>query len=176
LSESKVLIINQITLFIEDKAKTLLILIVLGNNLNIKIKVSKIIVNINILFTLILNIIIKGIIFWIVDKINRVFNELVFKIEINQEWNGLIPNFMNSLKFIKIKKLLLIMKKKKNLIKKITDAHLWMRKYFIEFSISIFSFDDITGKNLNIFNSKLIHISKLEFTLKEIIIEIIIKK
>ena len=44
LSESKVLIINQITLFIEDKAKTLLMLIVLGNNLNIKIKVNKIIV------------------------------------------------------------------------------------------------------------------------------------
>jgi len=63
LSESKVLIINQITLFIEDKAKTLLMLIVLGNNLNIKIKVNKIIVIINILFTLILNIIIKGIIF-----------------------------------------------------------------------------------------------------------------
>ena len=109
LSEIKVLIINQIILFIEDKAKTLLILIVLGNNLNIKIKVNKIIVNINILFTLILNIIIKGIIFWIVDKINRLFNELVFKIEINQEWNGLIPNFRNNLKFIKIEKLLLIM-------------------------------------------------------------------
>ena len=43
-----------------------------------------------------------------VDRINKVFNELVFKIEINQEWNGLIPNFINNLKFIKIKKLLLI--------------------------------------------------------------------
>ena len=63
LRESKVLIINQIILFIEDKAKTLLILIVLGSNLNIKINVHIIILNINILFTLILNIIIKGIIF-----------------------------------------------------------------------------------------------------------------
>ena len=65
------------------------------------------------LFTLVLNIIIKGIIFWKVDKINKVFSELVFKIEINHEWNGLIPNFINSLKFIKIKKLLLTIKKKK---------------------------------------------------------------
>ena len=96
-------------LFIEDRAKTLLMLMVLGNNLHVRIKVNKIILNINTLFTLMLNIIIKGIIFWTVDKINRVYNELVFKIEINQEWKGLIPNFINSLKFIKIKKLLLIM-------------------------------------------------------------------
>jgi len=128
------------------------------------------------LFTLILNIIIKGIIFWKVDKINKVFSELVFKIEINHEWNGLIPNFINSLKFIKIKKLLLTIKKKKNLIKKVIEAHLWMRKYFIEFSISTFSFEDIIGKNLNIFNSNLIHINNLDVTLKDIIIEINIKK
>ena len=53
---------------------------------------------------------------------NKVFSELVFKIEINHEWNGLIPNFINSLKFIKIKKLLLTIKK--NLIKKVIEAHL----------------------------------------------------
>ena len=163
-------------LFIEDNANTLLILIVLGNKLNINIKVKKITISINMLFTFVLNIMIKGIIFWRVDKINKVFNELVFKIEINHEWNGLIPNFINSLKFIKMKKLLLTTKKKKNLIKKVIEAHLWMRKYFIEFSISTFSFEDIMGKNLNIFNSNLIHINNLDVTLKEIIIEINIKK
>ena len=115
-------------------------MIVLGNKLNINIKVKKITISINMLFTFVLNIMIKGIIFWRVDKINKVFNELVFKIEINHEWNGLIPNFINSLKFIKMKKLLLTTKKKKNLIKKVIEAHLWMRKYFIEFSISTFSF------------------------------------
>jgi len=75
-----------------------------------------------------------------------------------------------------MKKLLLTTKKKKNLIKKVIEAHLWMRKYFIEFSISTFSFEDIMGKNLNIFNSNLIHINNLDVTLKEIIIEINIKK
>jgi len=66
--------------------------------------------------------------------------------------------------------------KKKKLIKKITEAHLWIKKYFIEFSISICSLDEIIGKNLIIFNSSNIHIKKLEFTLKEIKIDKIIKK
>ena len=50
-------------LFIEDRAKTLLMLMVLGNNLHVRIRVNKIMLNINTLFTLMLNIIIKGIIF-----------------------------------------------------------------------------------------------------------------
>ena len=65
---------------------------------------------------------------------------------------------------------------KKNLIKKMIEAHLWIKKYFIEFSISIYSFEEIIGKNLNIFNSNNIHIRKFEFILKEIKIEINIKK
>jgi len=52
-----------------------------------------------------------------------------------------------------------------------TDANLWIKKYFIEFSISIFSLVEIMGKNLSIFNSSLIHIIKLELNLIDIIIE-----
>lgn len=40
----------------------------------------------------------------------------------------------------------------------------------------MFSFDDIMGRNLNMFNSNLIHNNKLEDTLNEIIIDINIKK
>jgi len=57
-----------------------------------------------------------------------------------------------------------------------TDANLWIKKYFIEFSISIFSLVEIIGKNLSIFNSSLIHIIKLELNLIDIIIEKKIKK
>jgi len=57
-----------------------------------------------------------------------------------------------------------------------TDANLWIKKYFIEFSISIFSLVEIMGKNLSIFNSSLIHIIKLELNLIDIIIEKKIKK
>ena len=57
-----------------------------------------------------------------------------------------------------------------------TDANLWIKKYFIEFSISIFSLVEIMGKNLSIFNSSLIHIMKLELNLIDIIIEKKIKK
>ena len=47
-----------------------------------------------------LNKINNGMTFWNVDKIKRIFKDLVFKIEINQEWKGLTPNFIKSLKFI----------------------------------------------------------------------------
>lgn len=102
LIEKSTLKINQIILFIEDMANTLFVLTVLGSNIIIKTKVKKITKNINKLFTLILNIITKGIIFWIVDNMKRVIRDLVFRIEINQEWKGLIPNFINNLKFIKM--------------------------------------------------------------------------
>ena len=52
--------------------------------------------------------IIKGINFWIVDKIIKIYSEQVFKIEINQVWNGEIPNFIN----------ILIINNKKNLLNK----------------------------------------------------------
>jgi len=109
--------------------------------------------------------IIKGINFWIVDKKIRMNKELDFKIEINQIWNGTIPNFIKILKIIKILKLFNNILEKKNLIKKIIEAHLWIRKYFIEFSISIFSLYEKIGKNLNMFNSRLNHIKNLELTL-----------
>ena len=118
----------------------------------------------------------NGINFWIDDNINKIFKDLVFKIEINHEWNGLIPNLINILIIIKIFKVLIIISKKKNLNKNITDANLWIKKYFIEFSISIFSLVEIIGKNLSIFNSSLIHIIKLELNLIDIIIEKKIKK
>ena len=57
-----------------------------------------------------------------------------------------------------------------------TDANLWIKKYFIEFSISILSLVEIIGKNLSIFNSSLIHIIKLELNLIDIIIEKRFKK
>ena len=65
---------------------------------------------------------------------------------------------------------------KKNLIKKIIDAHLWIIKYFTEFSNSIFNPEEIIGKNLNILISNLIHIINLELNLIAIIIDIINKK
>jgi len=59
--------------------------------------------------------IIKGINFWIVDKKIRMNKELDFKIEINQIWNGTIPNFIKILKIIKILKLFNnILEKKKS--------------------------------------------------------------
>ena len=118
----------------------------------------------------------NGINFWIDDNINKIFKDLVFKIEINHEWNGLTPNLINILIIIKIFKVLIIISKKKNLNKNITDANLWIKKYFIEFSISMFSLVEIIGKNLSIFNSSLIHIIKLELNLIDIIIEKKIKK
>jgi len=66
-------------------ANTLLILKVLGRSIKIKNKVKKITIKSIKLFDLILNIITSGIIFWILDNIKRMFKELVFKIEINQE-------------------------------------------------------------------------------------------
>ena len=64
---------------------------------------------------------------------------------------------------------------KKNLIKKIIDAHLWIIKYFTEFSNSIFNPEEIIGKNLNILISSLIHIINLELNLNAIKIDINIK-
>jgi len=111
-----------------------------------------------------------------VDKKIKINKELDFRIEINQIWNGTIPNFIKILKIINILKLFKNINIKKNLIRKIIDAHLWIKKYFIEFSISIFSLYEKTGKNLNIFNSNLSHIKNLEFTLIDSIIEKKIKK
>ena len=71
---------------------------------------------------------------------------------------------------------LFICLKKKNLSKNTTEAHLWIKKYFIEFSSSILILEEIIGKNLNIFSSKLIHIKKLELILKDKTIDIKSKK
>ena len=91
-------------------------------------------------------------------------------------WNGEIPNFMNILiisnKFIELKKY----DEKKNLIKKIIEAQLWIKKYLTEFSNSILRPDEIIGRNLNILISSLIHIIKLELKLNAITIEINNKK
>ena len=65
---------------------------------------------------------------------------------------------------------------KKKLIKKIIEAHLWIIKYLTEFSNSIFSPEEIIGKNLSILISKLIHIMNLELNLIAIIIDRNIKK
>ena len=65
---------------------------------------------------------------------------------------------------------------KKKLIKKIIEAHLWIIKYLTEFSNSIFSPEEIIGKNLSILISKLIHIINLELNLIAIIIDRNIKK
>ena len=75
-------------------------------------------------------------------------------------------------KFIELKKY----EEKKNLIKKIIDAQLWIKKYLTEFSNSIFRPDEIIGRNLNILISKLTHIIKLELKLNAITIEINNKK
>ena len=48
------------------------------------------------------------------------------------------------------------------------EAILWIKKYFIEFSIGEYSLDVIIGRNLNIFNSNLTHIIIAEFLLIEI--------
>ena len=50
-------------------------------------------------------------------------------------------------------------------IKKITDANLWIKKYFIEFSNDLIPSDDIIGKNLNIFISREIHREILDILL-----------
>ena len=75
-------------------------------------------------------------------------------------------------KFIELKKY----DEKKNLIKKIIEAQLWIKKYLTEFSNSILRPDEIIGRNLNILISNLIHIIKLELKLNAITIEINNKK
>ena len=65
---------------------------------------------------------------------------------------------------------------KKYLIKKIIDAHLWIKKYLTEFSNSIFNPEEIIGKNLNILISSLIHIINLELNLNAIKIDINIRR
>ena len=40
---------------------------------------------------------IRGIIFWTVNKSIRIYKEHDFKIEINQVWKGETPNFINIL-------------------------------------------------------------------------------
>jgi len=117
----------------------------------------------------------KGIIFWIDESIIKIYIELVFKIEINHTWKGATPNFINILIIINIYKLY-IWDIKKKLKRKIIEAHLWTKKYFMAFSNSKFIFEDIIGKNLNMFNSNLNHIKKLELILNDKIIEINIKK
>ena len=97
LLEIIILIIIQPILFIEDKARILFKEIVLGSiiivkkifnnkNINKKNKLILIFLKIN-----------KGIIFWIEERIIKIYIELVFKIEINQIWKGAIPNFINML-------------------------------------------------------------------------------
>ena len=51
------------------------------------------------------------------------------------------------------------------------EAILWIKKYFIEFSIGEYSLDIIIGKNLNILISNLSHIINLELNLIDIIID-----
>ena len=55
---------------------------------------------------------------------------------------------------------------KKYLIKKIIDAHLWIKKHLTKFSNSIFNPEEIIGRKLNISISKLIHIKSLDYILK----------
>lgn len=124
---------------------------------------------------LIFLIIIRGIIFWTEERRIKIYKELVFKIEINHTWKGATPNFINILIIIRIY-ILFIYVKKKNLRRKIIEAQLWTKKYFIEFSNSIDNLDEMIGKNLNIFNSRLIHIKKFELILKEKTIDINNKK
>jgi len=69
----------------EEIANTLLMLKVLGRSISIKNKVKKITIKSIKLLDLIFHIITNGIIFWIVDNKKRMFKELIFKIEINQE-------------------------------------------------------------------------------------------
>ena len=48
------------------------------------------------------------------------------------------------------------------------EATLWIKKYFIEFSIGEYSLDVIIGRNLNILSSRLTHIIIVELLLKAI--------
>jgi len=56
------------------------------------------------------------------------------------------------------------------------DAQLWIIKYFTEFSNSMFTPDEIIGRNLSMLISNLIHIINLELKLVAIIIDINNKK
>ena len=52
------------------------------------------------------------------------------------------------------------------------DAQLWIIKYFTEFSNSMFTPDEMIGRNLSMLISNLIHIINLELNLNAIIIDI----
>ena len=107
-----------------------------------------------------------GINFCRVDNTNIVFNLIVLEIEKNHPWKGAPPSLIiiDKLVIKLIKKLKFIINKIEDKINKI-EAILWIKKYFILFSIGLISMDDIIGKNLKIFNSKESHNKNIEFLL-----------
>ena len=101
----------------------------------------------------------KGLIFWIVNKINKVIQDSGSTIPGSQEWNGAAPNLIirltNKIKFICIK-----LKGNKILNKNRIDANVWVRKYLIADSLEdlLFTFK-IRGIKANVFNSNPTHLN-----------------
>ena len=91
------LIIIHIALFIEERAKSLFKLIVIGNINNIKIIFNNTTAINKLVFIFKFIKIINGISFCTEDNKTKIFNEEVFRMEINQVWNGAMPNFINIL-------------------------------------------------------------------------------
>lgn len=115
-------------------------------------------------------IIIRGITFWIVIRINEMFHSIPSITEIIQKWKGNIPSFIN-IDIIKSKYDIVFRFSKfmENLKRKILDEIPWIKKYnIVDFSLKIFLFIDIRGIKENRLISILIHIDKNELDEKQI--------
>ena len=73
---------------------------------------------------------------------------------------------MNILKIAIFSRFWVKLTENKILDKKIIEAHLWIKKYFIVFSNAIPDSLDMIGRKANILNSKATHIPKAEGDLK----------
>ena len=110
-----------------------------------------------------------GIIFCNVESNNKTNNLRDLDKDKNHPWKGAAPILIIMLIIINTSNEYTYFIKQSNteIIYKI-EAALWIKKYFIEFSIGEYSLDVMIGRNLNILSSNLTHIIILELLLTAI--------
>lgn len=95
-------------------------------------------------------------IFWIVNKVNKISHLQLLDIEGNQLWKGAAPNLIpNLIKKINVTKIVFTINILQTIPKiKIKDANVWVKKYLIEDSLEILFFSRRSkGIKAKVFNS-----------------------